>query len=594
MEINKYKYGILDFIIINIRISPILTILRLCNKIFAALLPSIMVLVSSNFINSVLAVFTGKAITTQVYIPLFILSLIILYQYIDSIMVSFITTKIKMELKEKVFVSLITKRAQLNYRHIENNDTWEIIKRVFSQPEDKVYNGFDTILRVIDMYIRAISILIILFTQVWWAGLSIIAFSVPLFFLSVRSGKVTYEAFREASKHRRKADYFQELLTNRESVDERTLFSFTDEINKKWYKYYETARKINMKALAKNFVRMKGASLITTLISLLITIVLIISLGNGKITIGMFISLVTASFSLVQLMSWELASTMSQLTQCREYLKDFNDFVNLDTKEGANDLPIRKEQFSMESIEFENVYFKYPGTDRYILKDFSMKLNAKKHYAFVGVNGAGKTTLTKLLAGLYDNFEGVIKINSKNIKEYSYAELKGIFGIIYQDFAKYSITVKDNIALGNIANINEKQILHAVKTAELEPILTKLPNGIDTYLGKIKGNNDLSGGEWQRVAIARLLASKAPVYILDEPTAALDPLSERTIYETFNRISKGKTTIFITHRLGVAKIADEVFVIDDGKVIEIGNHEYLMKKGGVYAQMFENQRSWYT
>jgi ATP-binding cassette subfamily B protein len=222
-------------------------------------------------------------------------------------------------------------------------------------------------------------------------------------------------------------------------------------------------------------------------------------------------------------------------------------------------------------------------------------LFAKKHYAFVGINGAGKTTITKLLTGLYDNYTGDIFIDGRNLRDLKQAELKALFSIVYQDFAKYQISMIDSIGIGNIQGVSEKEILNAVHILGLDEAASKLPEGLNTPLGKIKEKGiDLSGGEWQRVAIARTLVSRAPLHILDEPTAALDPVSESEVYELFGKISKGQSTIFITHRLGAARLADEIFVIANGCVAEQGSHIVLMNKGGIYAEMFEAQRGWYA
>ena len=223
-----------------------------------------------------------------------------------------------------------------------------------------------------------------------------------------------------------------------------------------------------------------------------------------------------------------------------------------------------------------------------------MKLYNGKHYAFVGVNGAGKTTITKLLTGMYDDFEGKILIDGKSIREFTTSELKGLFSVVYQDFAKYYISLKENIGLGNVHGVSDEEITEALESIGLAELVEELPNGLDTPLGKIKeGSVDISGGQWQRIAIARTIANKAPVHILDEPTAALDPIAESNIYSIFSKISRGKWTIFITHRLSAARLADEIFVIADGRVCEKGSHSELMEKQGVYAEMFEAQRSWY-
>mgnify|MGYP000951245753 FL=1 len=429
--------------------------------------------------------------------------------------------------------------------------------------------------------------------QVWWAGLTIVAISIPLFALAIKGGKETYKANQEAQKYSRRADYLRGVLQSRENVEERTMFGYTDDINKKWHEKYETSRKINLKVRLKYFIRMKGSSLITVLLSLLIIGVLLVPLSKETITIGMFMGLVTTTLGLIQMMSWNLSYTMSELANNREYLKDLTTFCALTETEGALDLP-SKNTLTFESIEFKNVSFKYPDTDKYILKDFNLRLEKNLHYAFVGVNGAGKTTITKLLTGMYTNYEGEILINRKSLREYTQAELKGFFAVVYQDFAKYYISLKDNIALGNVLNTDEKAIGEVASIIGLDDVITNLKDGLDTPLGKIKEDGtDLSGGEWQKVAIARTLYNPAEIRILDEPTAALDPVAESNVYEMFGRISAGQSTIFITHRLGAARLADEIIVIDDGKVAEKGSHEKLLSQNGIYAEMFEAQRSWY-
>ncbi|PNT90932.1 ABC transporter ATP-binding protein [Clostridium thermosuccinogenes] len=595
MTIQDKKYGLADFILIPFKTSPMLTIIRITEKIISALLPSLQVLATASFVDTAVDIFKKGGAADRIYSPLLFLMAIIAYQNISWTLMDLGNKKLIIKLNEQFRTAVVEKRAKLEYRHIENNDTWELINRACADPAGRIYGGFDVFLWMAALIVRVISVLMILVTQVWWAAIIIIAFSVPLFYISLKSGKVEYEAHKEAAKHQRRAGYLQSIITNRENVEERSMFSYTHDIDKKWYEKYEIARKINLRTKARNYVKMKGASIITLLISVLICGVLISPLRTGAITAGMFMGLVTATYDLVQMMSWELSFLTREMANNREYLKDLTEFSKLSEAKDALTLPDDKiQRAEFRSIEFRNVSFKYPGTDKYILKNLSMKLEAKMHYAFVGVNGAGKTTLTKLLTGLYDNYEGEILINGKSIRDYSTAELKGMFSVVYQDFAKYYISLKDNVALGNILKMDYDKVREALKTVELTEAVEKLPNGIDTYLGKIKEKGvDMSGGEWQRLAIARTLVSSAPVYILDEPTASLDPVAESNVYEMFGRVSAGRSTIFITHRLGAAKLADEILVIDEGRVVEKGSHSTLMKKGGLYARMFESQRSWY-
>jgi ATP-binding cassette subfamily B protein len=284
----------------------------------------------------------------------------------------------------------------------------------------------------------------------------------------------------------------------------------------------------------------------------------------------------------------------SDLANNREYLRDLTTFAALSETPGAADMPAVLDR-EPQCVEFRGVSFAYPGTDRAILSDLSLRLHAKRHYAFVGVNGAGKTTITKLLTGLYDNYTGDILIDGRSLREFAQSELKAMFSIVYQDFAKYQIRLADSVGLGNVNGADEREIVEALEILSVGGAVSKLPEGIHTPIGKIKeGGVDLSGGEWQRIAIARSLISGAPVHILDEPTAALDPIAESEVYRLFSKISAGKSTVFITHRLGAARLADEIFVIADGRVAESGPHGALMEMGGIYAEMFEAQRGWYA
>lgn len=382
------------------------------------------------------------------------------------------------------------------------------------------------------------------------------------------------------------------MLQGRENVEERALFGYTEKVNRQWLEKYEAARKITVGVTARYFIRLKASSLITVLLSLLIISVLLFPLTRGLITPGMFMGLITSTLNLIQMMSWELSDTMNKIAQNLEYCKDLTAFCALSETPGALDLPGAGIPF--ESLEFRQVSFRYPGTERDILKDFSLRLERGRHYAFVGINGAGKTTLTKLLTGLYDNYEGEILLNDRELRTYSQADLKAFFSVVYQDFARYQISLEDNIALGNVLQKDQTKIREAAEAMGLGHTIAGLPRGMETPLGKIKEQGvDLSGGQWQRLVIARALYNPAAVQILDEPTAALDPVAESGIYEIFGKISAGKSTIFITHRLGAARLADEIIVVDGGKVAEQGNHECLLSQKGIYASMYEAQRSWY-
>lgn len=594
MLIQSKQYHLLDFIAIPLKNSPIQTILIFLNKVFSALLPSIQVLVTASFVDTAVEIFNGNADKNQIFLPLILIMGIISYQYLSWTLVSIVNLSLTMHLTESFRLSIVEKRSRLEYKHIEHNETWDLINRTCSDPVGRIMDGFNNIMSVLELILYITSILMIIMTQVWWAALLMIVISIPLFLIALKAGKTNYEAGKEADKHNRRANYLGTILTSRDMVEERSLFGYTKDINKKWYEKFELARKISLSVELKNFIRMKSTGILTIVISITIIAVLIPALGSGKVTIGLFMGLVSATLKLVQMISWQLSWITSQLANGKEYLKDLTTFSQLTEQDLAIELPQPIPDLKVDSIEFQHVTFQYPGNDHCILKDCSFQLKGNLHYAFVGINGAGKTTITKLLTGMYDNYEGDILINGKNLRTFTLPQLKSIFSVVYQDFARYYIPLKDNIKIGDIQQNNEQDMQNAIHTIQLDDVVQNLPNGVDTWLGKIMENGiDLSGGEWQRLAIARNIYNKSLVSILDEPTAALDPIAESNLYEMFGKISVGKSTIFITHRLGAAKLADEILVIDNGRVAEQGNHNVLITKNGIYANMFESQKGWY-
>lgn len=502
------------------------------------------------------------------------------------------------KLREQFRTAILTKRSRLAYQHIENSEAWDVISRVSKNPENQLLQTLNRLLNAISLVLSVAGILAILVVQVWWAALVIVAISAPLFYLAMRSGKASYEASREASKYQRRQEYLSKVLMDRDTVNERSLFQYSSAINEEWHRQFETARKIQLRTDLKWYIKMKSGSIITAFLSTIIIFLLIPPTIAGSLSIGLFISLSSSIFNLVSIMSWRLTRLADELARDAEYMVDLSRFASLDEVPGADQEPVSARPV-FQSLEFRNVHFTYPGAEQPTLKGLSFCLEAGKNYAVVGVNGAGKTTLTKLMTGLYPDYEGQILLNGRELSEYSYAELKSFYSVVYQDFAKYSITFKENIALGDLtADFADPAFSDRLKkTMEqtgIKAVAERLASGPDTALGKIKsGSADLSGGEWQRLAMARAVFNPAPVRILDEPTAALDPLSESRLYEEFEAISQDTTSLMISHRLGSTKIADEILVIGEGRLLEHGTHKELMKLGGIYAQMYEKQRSWY-
>lgn len=598
VNITARKYGLVDMIKIPLRCAPLSAVLMAVQSLIGGVVPAIQVIVTARFIDHAMGVLQGSMEITQIYLPLLGLLGLLAYQWLFYALIKFSQIRTELGLQRRFRTAVTDKRARLAYHHIENPDSWDLISRVAGGAQGNIMSGYSNLLTIGAGALQVGGLFLLLARQVWWAALLILSFAIPLFALSMKSGRSIYEANREVSKYRRRYQYLSQVLTGREAVDERLLFGYGEKLNDTWHERYEQAYQMEFSTRRRWFVRMKAGSVLTAIASMLAVLVLLGPVLAGTITVGMFISLVNAILGIVHLMSWQFTNCIDQLAGNREYLADLTKFANLEETADAQAVPAESIPV-FESLEFRGVSFRYPGTERLILNNLSFTVEAGRHYALVGINGAGKSTIAKLIIGLYDNFEGEILLNGRSLREYTQSQLKALVNMVYQDFARYYVPMRDNIAIGRARLLGSRdsdaEIEQAAASVGLTDVIARLPQGLDTPLGRIlHDGQELSGGEWQRVAMARAVFNPAPFTILDEPTAALDPISESRLYHEFEWISRGKTTIFISHRLGSTKLADEILVIDEGHVAEQGTHEELMQGQGIYAKMYDSQRGWYS
>ncbi|MDR2570563.1 MAG: ABC transporter ATP-binding protein/permease [Oscillospiraceae bacterium] len=564
-----------------------------------ALLPALTVISTAWFIDTVICVANGDLMHIQVILPF--LALLGLYGYsrIMRHIKEYVEILVSNKMRLTMRLDIVEKRASLDFKHIEHEETNDLVYRVVENAEEKIMGGFHVLLELIELSISAALLLIIFATQVWWAAIVVVVASTPICLILIRMGKKLYDSERECSKSDRRANYLGGILSNRESVLERKIFEFTNKVGNKFIEQFEISRKIRLKTDRNNVVGAKVGGVFSLIVSLSVIATLIEPVLSGVITMGMFIALINSWRQLTQTLSWGISWHMGELTSTKEFLKELSVFTKLSETPGALNFPATPPVI-FNNLEFCNVTFTYPGTTKVILDNLSFKLEKGKLYAFVGANGCGKTTIIKLITGLYSDFEGNIFINEKSIHTYSQSQLKSIFSTVHQDYARYEMSLKENILYGQaeelytVSEISQAKLQYAISFTGLNDVIERLSSGLDTPLGKLFENGvDLSGGEWQRVAMARSMMSNAPVKILDEPTAALDPVSESRIYHEFEQLLTGKTALFISHRLGSTKLADEIFVVKNGQIVENGSHEELIAQNGLYSEMFESQRSWY-
>ena len=589
----KKKYTLWDSVRVVYKVIPFYAVMRLLFDVISGLAPALVLVTIADFIDAAIhAANTHAAIATVLPEITALLGTIALQWLIGSFS-NLVNARMAQVFSCRLWTEYIDFIQPIAYRYFENEDSIASMRRLRNQLTQKLREGYFSMLAIVRSVVNVVSLLAIIVSAVWWAAILIVLLSLPLFYVSQKSGKARDAIEKEAEDIGEMEYATQGYMFTREFVEERMLFGYHKSVEARWHAakkkedgLWET---YNFKwCFISGFC---GAAVLAA--AAIIAIAMIDPLLAGALTIGSFVSLVNGAVGMIGAFSWNLSVIISDLTATREFLKDLTTIASWERDDSAS-LPPSAVIPEFESLEFENVVFAYPDVDRTILNGVSFRIERGKHYAIVGANGAGKTTITKLILGLYGNYEGRILLNGKELREWSYADRKAIFSALLQDYAKFSLSLRENIALGALPSPADVDFENAVRLAGLTETVAELPKGLDTPLGKLdEGGVDLSGGQWQRVAMARTIAGGRPFCILDEPTAALDPLAESRLYEEFGELAKDKTTIFITHRLGSVHLADEIIVLADGVVAEAWSFVELEMKNGLFAEMYAAQKSWY-
>jgi ATP-binding cassette subfamily B protein len=626
MLFGRKKYTYVNMITNYIKMVPFAAAFQVLTNIIGSVIPTFSIVFTARFIDGAIKVAENKGTDySSVVFPIAAIVLMMIWQRYIGLLTDLVNVRANMKRRNIIDPTLAEKRACLKFKYYENQETMDVMSRVTDQFYGKTQECFNRIFNIWGIVAQIGGFLVVLGSRLWWASLLFLVLSVPSFIISYRNGKKQYDTQKDLTKVWRKVGFLFGVLTGRNTIEERFTFGYVDKFNAEYKEKFEFARTTAKKVERKRWIDMKLASGIVLFSGIIIMGLMIPSVRSGALTIGLFTSLINGIWQITGTVQWEVSWQITEIKYQMEFIKDLNKFLEYEEDEDAVCLP-DKASVKLETIEFRHVYFKYPrikaepkpsdqpkdeieptvSEPPYILKDFNLTMRAGKHYAIVGVNGAGKTTLTKLLTGLYTDYDGEILINGRELRTYNQAEIKAMTAVVYQDFCRYNLDFHGNIAVGNINDYdNTAMVEHAVEVMELGDVVDKLSDKYKTPLTKIKENGvDLSGGEWQRVALARLIVNPAPLKILDEPTAALDPISESRVYEKFGDIVNKHTTatdgmtadgitIFISHRLGSTRLADEIIVISEGKNAEMGTFEELMAKSGLYAEMFESQAAWY-
>lgn len=560
------------------------TILSLMDGIIAPL----MVYGVSSFINAAITMVSPNPQYSTLIIYTILIVMYYIYNHFSEIMKEYTKATITNSLATKYKPEIVKKVASYQYEWIEDQNLQDLNQRVLDNMENNFTTILDEINTILNLSIQMVGILIILFLQKWWLVPIFLLVICPLLIVSFNGGAKIYEKDKESTLLTRIIGYLSDLLTNRQASSERIMFGFSKEVDKKFKEMNLKRSNITTKVIAMWEGKTKLCIFIMNIFVIICMLVLIGHVESGTMSSGLYISIIGSLIVLVRSNAMTLTRVSINMAGHIEFMRDYRTFLLLDGEKDC--LSFKKMPVDFQYIEVNNLSFKFPHSDKYILKGVNMRFDKGKSYALIGLNGAGKTTLTRILTGLYKDYEGEILIDGKNIREYDKDYLRNLFSIVYHDFARYPLSLRDNITFSSLEG-NLEEVIHL---SGLEQMIEGLPNGLDTHLDKLEDDGvEISGGQWQKIAIARALYMGSPFIILDEPTASLSPQMENMIYTKFAELAKESTVLLISHRLGSTKISDILYVLDQGKVVEEGSHQELMEMEWLYARMFNSQKEWY-
>ena len=587
--------------------APMILIAMMVLCALDGVLPVFGAYVSSYLLNEIADLITARSLglisesaleAMRPLIFLFILNLVYLFMKKVLNKVSTMVTGIAGELVvNHIKLNLIGKAKTLDARSFDDPTFYEKLENANREANMRPISILNATFSLISAIISAVSFVIVLGSLSPIAPIVIMIAAMPSAIVSLIYRNKNFRYIRWHSKERRQMQYYSGLMVNKDRVQEIKILGLADTFTAKYKAAFAQYYKGLKSLIVKEGVSQIIVGFITTAVNclLFIYIAYAVVFGDGKV--GDYSLYSGALTSITTYVATLLTSTVTIyegtlfIDNMIEFMKEKREIVPI-VEEPA--LPARN---TPHTVEFRNVSFKYPGMDRFVLRDINLTFEPSDSVVLVGLNGAGKSTLIKLLTRLYDPTEGAIYLDGRDLREYDVEALYDVFGIIFQDYGRYADSVGENIRFGDVdREYDHESVSTAAKRSGADMFIDTFPDGYDTPLTRMfeDTGRELSVGQWQKLSVARAFYKDSEILILDEPTAALDPLAEQEVFNQFSALAKGKIAVFVSHKLSSAVSASKIVVIDGGTVAEVGNHEQLMALRGRYYELFSTQAKRYA
>jgi|TARA_B100000809_G_scaffold262098_1_gene312317 ATP-binding cassette subfamily B protein len=493
----------------------------------------------------------------------------------------------------RLSVRIMEHAATLDLENFEDPEFYDSLQRARQQTVGRI-GLLALLLGIGQSGLSLITLLGVLVVFNGWLVLLLVFAVLPTFLGETHFAGLSYSLLYKWTPERRELDYLRYVATSDVTAKEVKLFGLADYFTRKYERladeFYEANRALSIKRAATS----GGLTIVSTLGYYAANVFIIIDTVRGFLTLG-DLTLLVGSFQRSRGLISGMLLRSSDVYRQSLFLRDLFTFLEMKPRTASPENPVSVPRPIRDGVVFEGVGFRYPDKETWALRDVSLRIGAGERVALVGENGAGKTTLVKLLARLYDPTEGRILLDGIDLREYDVDELRDVIGVIFQDFVRYDLKVRENIAVGQIDAIGDQpRIVRASEMSLADSVVANLESGLDHMLGRrFKGGANLSGGEWQKVGLARAYMRDAQILILDEPTAALDARAEYQVFERFADLTEGRMAVLISHRFSTVRMADRIVVLEDGYVTEDGTHDELLIRSGSYAELFTLQAAGY-